>query len=73
MDNSNLRVKVEKNRIQVLVQKEVYKSLAKEYQLQQKIEELESFTFELAEEVRDDDSQEKGCPQACQTLQANVT
>ena len=37
----------------MLVQKEVDKSLAKEYQLQKKIEEMDSFTFELAEEVRD--------------------
>ena len=38
-----------------MVQKEVDKSLAKEAQLQQKIEEMDSFTFELAEEVRDAD------------------
>ena len=36
-----------------MVQKEVYKSLAKEAQLQQKMEKLDSFTFKLAEEVRD--------------------
>ena len=41
LENSNLRVKVEKNRGQVLVQKEVDKSLAKEAQLQHKIEDLE--------------------------------
>ena len=35
------------------MQKEVDKSLAKEVQLQQKIEDLDSFTFELAKEVRD--------------------
>ena len=40
LENSNLRVKVEKNRGQVLVQKEVDKSLAKEAQLQHKIEEM---------------------------------
>ena len=55
LENSNLRVKGEKKRGQVLVQKEVDKSLAKEAQLQQKIEEIDSFTFELAEEVRDVD------------------
>ena len=59
LDNSNLRVKGEKKRGQVLVQKEVYKYLAKESQLQQKIEELESCTFELAEEVRDADSKRR--------------
>ena len=53
LDNSNLRVKAEKNRGQVLVQKEVDKYLEKEDHLQQKIEEMESFTFELAEEVSD--------------------
>ena len=53
LENSNLRVKGEKKRGQVLVQKEVEKSLAKEAQLQQKIEEMDSLTFELAEEVRD--------------------
>ena len=37
----------------MLVQKEVEKSSAKESQMQQKIEELDSFTFKLAEEVRD--------------------
>ena len=36
-----------------MVQKKVDKYLAKEAQLQQKIEEMDSFTFELAEEVRD--------------------
>ena len=39
----------------MLAQKEVDKSMAKEAQLQQKIEEMDSFTFELAEEVRDAD------------------
>ena len=37
----------------MLVQKEVDKSFEKESQMQQKIEDLESFTFKLAEEVRD--------------------
>ena len=37
----------------MLVQTEVDKSLAREAQLQQKIEELELFTFELDETVRD--------------------
>ena len=55
LENSNLRVKGEKERGQFLVQKEVDKSLAKKSQLQQKIEEMDSFTFELAEEVRDAD------------------
>ena len=55
LKNSNLRVKGEKSRCYVLVQKEVDKSLAKEDQLQQKIEDLYSFIFELAEEVRDAD------------------
>ena len=36
LENSNLRVKGEKKRGQLLVQKEVDKSLAKEDQLQQK-------------------------------------
>ena len=36
-----------------MVQKEVDKSRSKEAQLQQKIEEIDSFTFELAEEVRE--------------------
>ena len=54
-DNANLRFKEEKKRGWVLVQKEVEKSLAKEAQIQQKIEELDSFKFELAEEVRDAD------------------
>ena len=36
-----------------MVQKDVDKYLAKEAQLLQKIEEMDSFTFELAEEVRD--------------------
>ena len=53
LENSNLRVKGEKKRGQVLAQKEVDKSLTKEDQLQQKIEEMDSFTFELDEEVRD--------------------
>ena len=53
LENSNLRVKGEKKRGQVLVQKEVDKSLVKEAQLQHKIEKMDSFTFELAEEVRD--------------------
>ena len=52
LENPNLRVKGENNRGQVLVQKEVDKYLAKEVQLQHKIEDMESFTFELAEEVR---------------------
>ena len=50
--NYNLRVKVEKNRGQVLVQKDVDKYLEKEAQTQQKIEELDSFTFEFNDEVR---------------------
>ena len=41
LENSNMRVKGEKKRGQVLVQKEVDKSLAKESPLQQKIEDLE--------------------------------
>ena len=49
LENYNLRVKGEKKRGQVLVQKDVDKSLAKEAQIQQKIEELDSFTFDLAE------------------------
>ena len=49
LDNYNLRVKGEKKREQVLVQKEVDKFLAKEDHLQQKIEELDSFTFEFDE------------------------
>ena len=53
LDNANLRVKGEKKRVQVLVQKEVDNSLAKESHLQQKIEDLDSFKFNLAEEVRD--------------------
>ena len=48
-------VKGEKERGQVLVKKEVDKSLEKEDQLQQKIDEMESFTFYLAKEVRDAD------------------
>ena len=52
LENSNLRLKGEKKRGQVLVHKDIYKSLAKEAQLQHKIEELDSFTFELADEVR---------------------
>ena len=48
-----MRVKGEKNRGQVLVQTEVDKFLTNEAQLQQKIEEMDSFTFELAEEVMD--------------------
>ena len=54
-ENSNLRVKGEKERGQVLVKKEVDKSLEKEDQLQQKIDEMDSFTFYLAKEVRDAD------------------
>ena len=53
LENSNLKVKREKKRVHVLVQREVYKSLAKEAQLQQKIEDLDSFTFDLDEEMRD--------------------
>ena len=53
LENSNLKVKGERKRCQVLVQKEIDKYLAKEAQIQQKIEEMDSFTFELAEEVRD--------------------
>ena len=53
LENSNLRVKGEKKRGQVLVQKEVDNSLAKEAQLQHKIEDMESFTFELDDEVKD--------------------
>ena len=53
LENSNLRVKCDNKRVHVLVQKEVDKSLAKEAQLQQKIEELDSLTFELVDEVRD--------------------
>ena len=49
LENSNLRVKGEKERGQVLVQKEVEKYLPKEAQLQHKIEEMGSFTFDLAE------------------------
>ena len=41
LENSNLRVKGEKKRGQVLVQNEVDKSLAKKAQLQQKIEDME--------------------------------
>ena len=37
------------------MQKKIDKSLEKEAQLQHKIEELDSFTFELDEEVRDAD------------------
>ena len=37
----------------MLVQKEIDKSLEKEAQLQKKIEDMDSFTFELVEEVRD--------------------
>ena len=59
LESSNLRVKGEKKRGQVLVQKEVDKSLAKEAQLQHKIEEMDAFTFELAEEVRDADSKRR--------------
>ena len=55
LENSILKFKGEKKRGQVLVQKEVDKSLSKEAQLQQKIEEMESFTFELDEEVMDAD------------------
>ena len=55
LEKSNLRFKGENKIGQVLVQKEVAKYLAKEAQLQQKIEELGSFTFDLAEEVRDAD------------------
>ena len=36
-----------------MVQNEVDKSLAKKAQLQQKIEEMDSFPFQLDEEVRD--------------------
>ena len=50
-----MRVKIGKNKGQVLVQKEVDKSLAKEAQIHQKIEEMDSFTFELDGEVRDAD------------------
>ena len=49
LENSNLRFKGENKRGQVLVQKEVGKYLKKEAQLQQKIEKMGSFTFELAE------------------------
>ena len=45
LENSNLRIKGEKKRGQVFVQKEVDKSLEKEARLQQKIEDMESFTF----------------------------
>ena len=45
LDNARLRVKGEKKRGQVLAQKEVDKSLAKEAQLQQKIEDMDSFIF----------------------------
>ena len=55
LQNSNLRVKGEKKRGQALAQKEVDKSLAKEAQLKHKIEDMDSFTFELAEKVRDAD------------------
>ena len=48
-----MRVKGKKKRGQVLVQNEVDRSLAKEAQLQQKIEEMDSLTFELADEVRE--------------------
>ena len=51
--NSSCRVKGEKKRGQVLVQNEVDKSFSKEAQLQQKIEDMDSFIFELAEKVRD--------------------
>ena len=44
---------IEKKRGQLFVQKEVDKSLAKEAQLQRKTEEMDSFAFGLAEEVRD--------------------
>ena len=73
LENSNLRVKGEKKRGHMLVQKGVYKSLAKEAQIQQKIEDLDSFTFELAEEVRDADRKRRARPQACQTLQTTGT
>ena len=53
LDNSNLSVKGDKKRVQLLVHKEFDKSLAKEDQLRHKIEELDLFTFELDEEVRD--------------------
>ena len=53
LENSNLRVKGDKKRGQVLVQKEVDKSLAKEAHLYKKIEEMDLFTFKLDEEVRD--------------------
>ena len=59
LDNSRLRFKGEKNRGQVLVQKDVDKYLEKEAQTQQKIEELDTFKFELAEEVRDSDCKRK--------------
>ena len=36
-----------------MIQNEIDKYLEKESHLQQKTEELDSFTFELAEEVRD--------------------
>ena len=36
-----------------MVQKEIYESLAKEAQLQQKMEKLDSLTFKLSEVVRD--------------------
>ena len=47
--NSKFRVKGEKNRGQVLAKNEVDKSLEKEAQLQQKIEDMDSFTFKLTE------------------------
>ena len=53
LENPNFRVKGEKKRGHVLVQKEVDKSLEKEAQIQQKIAQMDSFTFELAQEVRD--------------------
>ena len=54
-----MRVKGENKRVHVLVQKEVGKSLAKESQLQHKIEDLDSFTFELDEKVRGVDRKRK--------------
>ena len=48
-----MRFKGETKIGQVLVQKEVDNSLTKEAQLQQKIEEMDSFKFALDEEVRD--------------------
>ena len=49
------KLQLDGQRGQVLVQKEVDKYLTKEAQLQQKLEEMDSITFELAEEVRDAD------------------